>query len=293
MTTRELAAFLRSRRDRIRPESVGLPAGARRRSPGLRRAEVAQLAGISPDYYTRLEQGRDVRPSASVLDGLARGLRLNDHERDHLYRLAHSVPAPPRRRGHNGVAPEVRQLMAAMGPVPAMVLNGRLDVLAWNAMGAAIVPDVAEREPSSRNLVRFAFLDPRSRAYYIEWELSARHGIAQLRAETGRDPDDPVTRALVGDLAVRSEEFRALWAQHDVKGPGQGRKEFRHPAVGPLSLDYVVMLLPNTPDHQLVTYTAAPGSPSAGALDRLAAETAATAEAAQAAQAAQAAEQRA
>ncbi|MDT0342332.1 helix-turn-helix transcriptional regulator [Streptomyces litchfieldiae] len=273
MATRELAAFLRTRRDRIQPAAVGLPAGGRRRSPGLRRAEVAQLAGISPDYYMRLEQGRDTHPSAAVLDGLARALRLNDDERDHLYHLARATPAPPRRPADPHVDQPLRRLLDLLDPVPAYVLNGRLDVLAWNRMGAALITDFSQLPPERRNMLWFAFRDPLARTLYADWEWMARHGIAQLRTATGRAPDDAANKALVGELAVHSAEFRTWWARHDVKGPGPGRKELHHPRVGRLVLDCLAMLLPGTPDHQLVTYTAPEGSPSQAALEELAALT--------------------
>ncbi|GAA1568098.1 helix-turn-helix transcriptional regulator [Actinomadura kijaniata] len=265
---REMADFLRSRRDRLRPEAVGLPAYGRRRVPGLRRAEVAQLAGISPDYYMRLEQGHPVRPSPSVLDALARALRLDADERDHLYRLARAEPAPLRRRADEEVVPGVHRLLERLDTVPAYVLNGRLDVLAWNAMAAALVTDFAAMP--RRNLVWYAFCDPRARSFYVDWETMARQGVAHLRAATGRDPGDPATRELIEELTGRSEEFRTWWTWQDVKGPGAGRKEFRHPEVGRLTLDYVAMLLPGTLDQQLVTYTAPAGTPSQAALDRLA-----------------------
>ncbi|UCM90042.1 helix-turn-helix transcriptional regulator [Streptomyces marincola] len=271
MATRDLAVFLRSRRDRLLPGDVGLPGGGRRRSPGLRRAEVAQLAGISPDYYMRIEQGRGGHPSPSVLDGLARALRLDDDERDHMYLLARAAHAPARRRAEPRVDPAVRTLLAAIGPVPAYVLNGRLDVLAWNPMAAALFTDFAALPPRHRNLVWYAFRDPRARELYGDWELMALYGIAQLRGATGRDPDDPDTRGLVEELMASSAEFRALWARHDVRGPGIGRKSFRHPLVGPLTLNYVSLLLPGPAHRQFVTYTAEPGSPEQAALDRLAA----------------------
>ncbi|MDL4818364.1 helix-turn-helix transcriptional regulator [Actinomadura opuntiae] len=273
MATREMADFLRSRRDRIKPSSVGLPDGGRRRAPGLRRAEVALLAGISPDYYMRLEQGRGIRPSPSVLDGLARALVLNDDERDHLYRLAlalPSPPSPPHAPADGPVDPTVQRLLDAIDPVPAYVINPRLDVLAWNGMAAALMPHLAEQPSSRRNLLRYALCDPRARTFYLEWEEMARHGIAQLRAATGRDPDDPATRALVRELS-RQPGFRTWWDRQDVKGPGMGRKEYRHPVVGRLSLDYIGMILPGTPDHQFVTLTAPGEGPTRAALEELAA----------------------
>lgn len=275
MATREMADFLRSRRDRIRPSSVGLPDGGRRRAPGLRRAEVALLAGISPDYYMRLEQGRGIRPSPSVLDGLARALVLNDDERDHLYRLALSLPSPPSAATDAPVADApvhstVRRLLDEIDPVPAYVINPRLDVLAWNATAAALMPHLAEQPASRRNMLRYALCDPRARTFYVEWEEVARHGIAQLRTATGRDPDDPATRALISELS-RIPHFGTWWDRQDVKGPGMGRKEYRHPVVGRLALDYIGMVLPGTPDHQFVTLTAPEDGPARAALDELAA----------------------
>ncbi|WP_090946997.1 helix-turn-helix transcriptional regulator [Nonomuraea jiangxiensis] len=272
MATRELAHFLRTRRARIQPEDAGLPTSERRRAPGLRRAEVAMLAGISPDYYMRLEQGRDVRPSSSVLDALARALKFDDDERDHLYRLARAEPAPPIRAAPPPVNASVRRLLDVIDPVPAYVLNGRLDVLAWNTMATALMIDFDATPPAHRNLAWFTFCDPRARTYYVEWDTIACHAIAQLRTATGLTPDDQATKALISELADRSEEFRTWWNRHDVKGPGIGRKEFDHPLVGRLTLDYVCALLPGTIDHQLITYTAPAGSPAQAALDRLAAD---------------------
>ncbi|MFC6883309.1 MULTISPECIES: helix-turn-helix transcriptional regulator [Actinomadura] len=269
MATREMAAFLRSRRDRVRPGAVGLPEGERRRAPGLRRAEVALLAGISPDYYMRLEQGRAGRPSPSVLDALARVLGLDDDERDHLYRLAE--PSPAHRGGEDGrVEARVRRLLDVIAPVPAYVVNGRLDVLAWNAMAAALLCDLAEQPEPSRNMLRYAFLDPRSRAFYADWETIALHGVAQLRTATGQQPGDPATEALIAELDAESPEFRACWERQDVKGPGSGSKTYRHPVVGTVTLDYVGMVLPGGGDLQFVTLTAPEGSPSQDALDKLA-----------------------
>ncbi|MFC5745525.1 helix-turn-helix transcriptional regulator [Actinomadura rugatobispora] len=270
MATRELADFLRSRRDRIKPTAVGLPGGGRRRAPGLRRAEVALLAGISPDYYMRLEQGRGIRPSPSVLEGLARALGLDADERDHLYRLARSAPSPARLPADGPVEAGVRRLLEAIDPVPAYVLNCRLDVLAWNPTAAALMCELAELPAPRRNMLRYVFGDPRARDFYVEWEKVARHGIAQLRTATGIDPGDPANEALIGELAEGSAQFRDWWRRQDVKGPGLGRKEYRHPRVGRLSLDYVGMVLPNTLEHQFVTLTALEGSASQTALEKLA-----------------------
>jgi transcriptional regulator with XRE-family HTH domain len=264
------ADFLRSRRERVRPGDVGLPEEGRRRTPGLRRAEVAQLAGISPDYYVRLEQGRNVRPSPSVLDALARTLRLDEDERGHLYQLARSESAPRRRGTVDRVHPRVRRLVEVVDPTPAVVLNTRMDVLAWNRMYVAMCMDYGTLPRERRNAVWFTFCVPAARSLYVDWETAARQGIAHLRAAAGQDPDDPVTKALIGELSVKSPEFRKWWARHDVAVYSSGRKELQHPAVGHLVLDYQSFQIPNTPDQQLVLYTAPTGSPSQDALDLLA-----------------------
>jgi transcriptional regulator with XRE-family HTH domain len=265
-----LGDFLRSRRERIRPSDVGLPETARRRTPGLRRAEVAQLAGISPDYYVRLEQGRNVRPSPSVLEALARTLRLDDDERGHLYQLARSESAPRRQGTLGRVNPRVRRLVEVVHPTPAVVFNTRMDVLAWNRMYTALCGvDYAALPRERRNAVWHMFRDDEARALYVDWEKAARESIAHLRAAAGQDPDDPVTKALIGELSVKSGEFRRWWALHDVAVYGSGRKEMQHPSVGRIALDYQSFPVPNTPDQQLVLYTAPAGSPSQDALDLL------------------------
>ncbi|MCP2335905.1 helix-turn-helix transcriptional regulator [Actinomadura rupiterrae] len=260
MAIREMADFLRSRRDRIGPAAVGLPEGGRRRTPGLRRAEVAMLAGISPDYYMRLEQGRGTRPSPSVLDGLARALVLNEHERDHLYRLALELPSPPPANGarpaDDRVEPNVLHLLDAIGSVPAYVINGRLDVLAWNRAAALLMCELAELPESERNILRYVFGDPRARSFYANWDEVARHGVAQLRTATGRDPGNPKTEALIRELSS-DPTFRACWARQDVQGPATGMKAYCHPLVGRISLEYIGMLLPGVPEHQFITFTAA------------------------------------
>jgi transcriptional regulator with XRE-family HTH domain len=270
MDRQAFAEFLRSRRERIRPSDVGLPVVGRRRTPGLRRAEVAQLTGISPDYYIRLEQGRNVRPSPSVLDALARTLRLDEDEREHLYLLARSENPRPRRGTVDRVQPRVRRLVEVIDPTPAFVINTRMDVLAWNRMSAALCGDFGALPQEHRNLVWLAFRDPASRTLYVDWEAAARQAIAHLRAAAGQDPDDPTTKALIGELSVKSAEFRRWWARHDVAVYSSGRKELHHPTVGRLILDYQALRIPNTPDQQLVIYTAPAGSPSQDALDLLA-----------------------
>ncbi|QUH02160.1 helix-turn-helix domain-containing protein [Saccharopolyspora erythraea] len=265
----ELADFLKSRRDRIRPEDVGLSVHGRRRVRGLRRAEVAQLAGISPEYYMRLEQGRSNRPSRSVVDALAEVFRLDEDEREHLYLIARSEVVA-RSGGAGGVDDGVQRLLESVDPVPAYVLNARLDVLAWNRMAAALVMDFAELPAGRRNLVWFAFCEDRARDFYVHWERMAMQGIAHLRAALGRAPDDPDTNALIEDISARSKQFRDWWSRHEVRGPGSGVKEFRHPLVGRMTLNYNALLLPGGGDQQLVMYTAPEGSTSQNALDLLA-----------------------
>lgn len=269
---RELATFLRSRRDRLRPEDHGLPTG-RRHSPGLRRTEVAQLAGISVDYYIRLEQGKSAHPSQSVLAGLARALKLTQDERDYLSRLTSTTAVSSEQAAAAGVAervrPSLRRLLEGLMPVPAYVINRQMDVLAWNDMGAALIADFGSWPKAERNLLWLLFCDPAARGLYVEWEKAARQGIARLRLFAARHPDDQAIVTLVSALSARSPEFRRWWARYDVQDCGNGRKEFNHPLVGRLSLDWEALALPDGHDQYLVTYTAPAASPSQGGLDLL------------------------
>ena len=270
----ELSDFLRTRRAALRPAAAGVEtAGERRRVPGLRREELARLAGVSVDYYVRLEQGRGgVHPSDSVLDALARALRLDDAEHAHLRRIARAplAAAPPRRRRAQRVRPEVRQLLERMPDVPAFVLGRRMDVLAWNPLAARLHVDFGGLEPRMRNMPRLVFLDEASRHLYPEWEQVARETVAYLRFEASADPDDAELHALVGELSTVSAEFRRWWARHDVREKSHGRKRYRHPLVGELELHYETLALPGDDRQTLVTYTAAPGAPSETALRMLA-----------------------
>ncbi|MFR9726629.1 helix-turn-helix transcriptional regulator [Streptomyces sp. MS19] len=266
----ELSDFLRSRRSRIPPEAHGLPGGGRRRSPGLRRAEVAQLAGISVDYYIRLEQGRAGRPSSSVLDSLARALLLTAGERDHLYLLARDQNAPRPSAAAEHVRGGVRRLLHVLFPTPAYVLGRRMDVLAWNDAASALFGDFSAMPEDRRNLVWHLFRVPAARSLYPEWERVARQGISHLRVSAARHRDDPGIAALVAELGGTSPEFRAMWAMHDVEDRSSGRKTFDHPVVGRLTLDYEALQLHDGPDQHLVTYTAPSGSASQRGLDRLA-----------------------
>ncbi|MET7548344.1 MULTISPECIES: helix-turn-helix domain-containing protein [unclassified Streptomyces] len=267
----ELSEFLRTRRARLKPEDVGLrDFGRHRRVPGLRREELAQLAGVSVAYYTRLEQGNGRNVSAEVLDSIARALQLTDAEHAHLTHLA----KPKQKKKPAGRIQQVRgtlrTLLDAMDGVPAYVVGRRSDILAWNRMAAAIFGDWAEMPAQERNWARLIFLRPEYRDLFVDWEQKAIDIVCQLRMDAGRYPDDPRLSALVGELSVKTEEFRRLWATHDVKEKCHGIKHLRHPLVGELDLRLESFHLADDHEQSLVTYHAEPGSPSAEALRLLA-----------------------
>ncbi|MEV6112107.1 helix-turn-helix transcriptional regulator [Streptomyces sp. NPDC052109] len=268
----ELSEFLRSRRARLKPEDVGLPDfGRHRRVPGLRREELAQLAGVSVAYYTRLEQGNGRNVSAEVLDSIARALRLSDAEHAHLTHLAKPKShkkKPAARQQHVRVA--LRQLLDTMDGVPAYVVGRRSEILAWNRMAAALFGDWAELPAAERNWARLVFLRPEYRDLFVDWEQKAIDIVCALRMDAGCYPDDSRLSALVGELSVKSEEFRRLWATHDVKEKNHGVKRLHHPLVGDLSLNYESFRLTDDSDQSLLTYHAEPGSPSADSLRLLA-----------------------
>jgi transcriptional regulator with XRE-family HTH domain len=263
-----IGEYLRARRELVRPENVGLPdLASRRRVPGLRREEVAMLAGVSADYYVRLEQGRDQHPSQQVLDALARALQLDDDAAAHLSRLA----TPPTRRRRKRPRPEkvpagILQLIESWIQTPALVQGRYMDVLAVNPLATALAPYYV----AGANMVRAAFLDPRVRDMYGDWEHVTETTVAGLRALVGPDVDDARLNELVGELSVRSERFRQLWARHDVRPKRSGTSRIDHPQVGPLELSYEKLPIPDTDHQTLVVYHAAPGSPSAQALALLA-----------------------
>lgn len=270
----EVREFLASRRARITPERAGLPVyGGNRRVPGLRRAEVAMIAGVSPDYYVRLERGNLSGVSESVLDALARALQLDEAERTYLFDLARAANATPRTRRRPAVQrvrPGVQQLLDAMTDAPAFVRNGRLDVLAANRLGYALYAPVFDNPARPANLARFAFLDPRATEFYPDWEGAANTTVALLRTEAGRDPYDKALTDLVGELATRSDDFRVRWAAHNVRLHQTGVKQFRHPVVGDLSLAFEAMPLPADPGLTMTAYSAEPGSAYQDALRLLA-----------------------
>lgn len=261
----ELGAYLRARRERVAPAEVGLPAGGRRRTAGLRREEVATLAGVSVDYYMRLEQGRDQHPSSSVVAALARALRLSGDETTHLHLLA-GLPAPGRTpRPH--VRAQVDALLTALDPVPAYVLSRAMDILAWNRAMATVLIDFAEVPEHERNIVRLSFLHPPVRALWADWDTIADESVANIRAATARHPGDPDLVNLVGELSIASPEFARRWGRHDVREKTSGRKHLAHPAVGPLDVDFEVLSL-NRDDQSLITFLPADAT-TAAALDRL------------------------
>lgn len=276
----ELGEFLRSRRARLRPQDVGLPEyGRHRRVPGLRREELAQLAGVSVAYYTRLEQGSGHNVSAEVLEAIGRALRLSATELEHLSHLAARPEARRRRQSRRPqqVRPELRTLLDAMEGVPAYLVGRRQDVIGWNRLAAAVFGDFGALPVQERNLVRLVFLDPAAAELYGDWECRACEVVSNLRMYAGRNPDDEQLSALVGELSVKNEEFRRLWAAHTVADKTHGVKTLRHPLVGRLDLAFQTLLLPDDPAQCLVTYHAAPGSPSEDALRLLSSWTSAPA----------------
>ncbi len=268
----ELSEFLRSRRGRLQPQDVGLPElGRHRRVPGLRREELAQLAGVSVAYYTRLEQGNGRNVSTEVLDAIARALQLSDAERDHLSHLAKPKQKKHRRLGRpQHLRPSVQQLLDAMDSVPAYVLGRRLDILGWNRMARALLGDFAALPAKERNMARLVFLDPNARDLYIDWETKATEVVSALRMYAGCSADDPQLPGLIGELSVKSEEFRRLWAAHTVQDKGHGTKRMHHPLVGELTLSYESLRLPDDHDLSLITFHAEPGTRSADSLRLLA-----------------------
>ena len=275
MSTRDQAkAFLASRRAKITPEQAGLSNYSRsRRVPGLRRSEVADLAGVSVEYYAQLERGNLAGVSDSVLDALARALQLDEAEREHLRDLARAA-GPARRSGRRPpaqqVRPSVARMLRGMTEVPAIVQNGRLDVLATNPLAQALYAPVFADPARPANLARFTFLNPHARTLWGNWAGVADDTVAMLRTEAGRDPFDKELTDLVGELSTRSDEFRIRWAAHDVRLHRTGLKHIQHPVVGDLHLAYEVMQLSADPGLALVVYSAAEGSPDDDALRLLA-----------------------
>jgi len=273
----DIGEFLTSRRAKLTPQEAGLPDfGGRRRVPGLRREEVALLAGMSSEYYKRLERGNANGVSDSVLDGISRALRLDDAEHAHLYALVRAATAashPQKRRParKQQLTSSVRQTIDAMSTVPVFVQNARLDAVATNRLGRALFSVMFDEEsPQPVNGGRFVFLDPRAHEFYQDWEANARQIVAILRAEAGRSPFDRALSDLVGELSTRSDVFRKLWAAHDVREHRGGTKSIHHPVVGDLDLTYLGMDLASDRGLQLLVFSAEPGSASHHGLQLLA-----------------------
>ncbi|MCX4850101.1 helix-turn-helix transcriptional regulator [Streptomyces sp. NBC_00893] len=287
----EVREFLTSRRAKISPERAGLPAGSRRRVPGLRRSEVAALADMSVEYYAKLERGNVAGVSPSVLEAVARVLRLDEAERAHLLNLAQAADGSdaltrPRRRRTKGQWQPHRSLQWTLDAItegPAFVRNGRMDILATNSLARAFYRDIYATPGNQTNLARFQFLDPAARRFYPDWDLFADVAVALLRTEAGRNPYDKDLHDLVGELSTRSEEFRTRWGAHDVRHHGTGTKRFHHEVVGELTLAFEGLELAAEPGLTLTIYAAEPGSASEEGL-RLLASWAATHEAAEPAQ---------
>jgi transcriptional regulator with XRE-family HTH domain len=272
----EVREFLTTRRANVSPEQVALPGGSHRRVPGLRRGEVAVLANVSIEYYSKVERGNLAGVSETVLDSIAQALLLDDAEREHLFDLARSANASPLSRQRRSspatsVRPSLQFVLDSFTGGPAFVRNGRLDILGANQLGRALYADLYETQAPPINLARFAFLDRRRSAlFYPNWELAADQSVAILRTEAGRDPYNKDLQDLIGELSTRSEEFRIKWGAHDVRKHATGTKNFRHPIVGNLDLVFEGSELMADPGLSLMLYSAEPGSPTADALRLLA-----------------------
>jgi len=273
----EVREFLMTRRARVTPDAAGIAAGSGRRVAGLRRGEVAVLAGVSVEYYAKLERGAIAGASASVLDAIARALQLDDAEHAHLLDLARAadgIPTSgrPRRRAARPAAarPSLQWALASITDGVAFVRDPRQNLLAVNELGRAFYSPVIGDSGRVPNLARFQFLDPAAREFYPDWDRFAEMCVGVMRAEAGRDPHDPAMQELVGELSTRSETFRRLWAAHDVRTHGAGTKRFHHPVVGELILAYEELALTAEPGNVMLIYTAEPGSPSAERLRLLA-----------------------
>jgi transcriptional regulator with XRE-family HTH domain len=262
----EMREFLTSRRARITPQQAGLPTfGNSRRVPGLRREEVSLLAGVSVDYYTRLERGNTSGVSETVLEALARALQLDEAERAHLFDLARAqltTSRPRRRIAPPRVRPGVQRMLDAMIGAPAYVRNGRMDILAANQLGFALYSEMFANPRRPVNSSRFAFLDPRATTFFIDWERVADDAVAILRSEAGRNPHDRDLSDLIGELSTQSEDFRVRWARHNVRYHDTGLKRIHHPIVGDLELSYEAMILRADSELTMFAYTAEPGSKS-------------------------------
>jgi len=256
----ELADFLRRRRDALKPDDVGLPNGGRRRTPGLRREEVAQLAGVGTTWYTWLEQGRDVRASQSVLESLAEALRMTAAERSHLMLLGRGDEVMPVQPRTETLEPTVERLVENLGSSPACIIGRRWDYLAWNRAFTAIFCDPTKYPEGRRNQLWSMFMDPRRRRMASDWETGARNALARFRADNARHLGDPDFEELIDDLRESSEEFRCWWKRHEVARSGTGRKQLRHPTLGTLWFEHAVFKLEESPEQRLILYSPLPNA---------------------------------
>jgi transcriptional regulator with XRE-family HTH domain len=265
----ELGAFLKARRAELNPVTVGLPGSGHRRVPGLRREEVAHLAAISIDYYTRVEQGR-IQASVPVLEQIASVLQLDEDQRSYVFGLAGKTSTARRQQTRQKVEPQLLRLLDDLTTTPAFILGSRTEILGWNALAAALFTDFGRIPDAQRTYIRLLFTDPAMRALYADWEEVTRLAIAQLRMESARYPVDPRLAALVGELSVIDAQFRQWWAAHDVAIRGRGTKRLHHPVVGDLTLDWSTLTCASDPGQQMIIWTAEPGSPSHDGLRLLA-----------------------
>ncbi|WP_420035012.1 helix-turn-helix domain-containing protein [Streptomyces sp. cg28] len=274
--TTELGRYLRARRAQVTPADVGLPAGTGlRRTPGLRREELATLSGVSVDYYTRLERGRETNPSSSVIDAIGRALRLRGDAYERLHDLAElasgrsSGSGEPRATDDDTVRPSVLTMLEALRPLPAYVVNRYNFMLAANPAGRRLLPGLWDWPPEQRSITRYLFLHPVGRELYVPWEETVTASVAHLRAIAGGDPDDPRLTALVGELLLKSPEFTRIWDRYDVQERSGGTKTFAHPKAGTMTLTFEVMQLARTGGQRLVAYQAPAGSPDEEAMLKL------------------------
>ena len=254
----ELADFLRRRRDSLKPDDVGLPNGGRRRTPGLRREEVAQLAGVGTTWYTWLEQGRDVRASLDVLEAISRALRLTPAERTHLILLGRGEEPPPVKASSERVTPTLRRVIENLGTAPAYVLGRRWDYIAWNEAATVLLGDLASMPRAQRNHLWLTFMDPLRREMFVDWESSARRMVAKFRADSAHHIGDPSFEQLIHALRESSPEFCKAWKRHEVARGGEGRKELRHPVAGMLAFEMAVFNPNAAPDQRLILYSPLP-----------------------------------
>ncbi|MER5949336.1 helix-turn-helix transcriptional regulator [Streptomyces sp. NPDC001904] len=274
--TTELGRYLRARRAQVTPADVGLPAGTGlRRTPGLRREELATLSGVSVDYYTRLERGRETNPSTAVIDAIGRALRLRGDAYERLHDLAElasgrpSESGEPRPTDEDTVRPSVSSMLEALRPLPAYVVNRYNFTLAANPAGRRLMPGLWDWPAEQRSITRYLFLHPVGRELYVPWEETVTASVAHLRAIAGGDPDDPRLTGLVGELLLKSPEFTRIWDRYDVQERSGGTKTFAHPKVGTMTLTYEVMQLARTGGQRLVAYQAPAGSPDEEAMLKL------------------------